>query len=90
MRNGIENPKSLSPPYLISTGSYNDGKKGFKGWSEIEETQLLNLLDKLHQKQINFALSNILSHKGKSNQQLIEWIKDNKYVQHDLNFNYNV
>ena len=29
------------PPYLITTGTYNDGKRGFKGWTEKEEKQLL-------------------------------------------------
>ena len=36
------------PPYLITTGSYNDGKRGYKGWTNKEETQLLEKLDKLH------------------------------------------
>ncbi len=28
------------PPYLITTGTYNDGKRGFKGWTDNEEKQL--------------------------------------------------
>ena len=34
--------------YLITTGSYNDGKRGFKDWMEVEEIQLLRLLDRLN------------------------------------------
>lgn len=63
------------PPYLISTGSYNDGKRGFKDWTEKEETELLTLLDKLNAQHIQFALSNVLYHKGLSNDLLIEWSK---------------
>lgn len=63
------------PPYLISTGSYNDGKRGFKDWSETEEQQLLNLLDQLNDQNVKFALSNVLYHKGLTNELLIEWSK---------------
>ena len=55
------------PPYLITTGTYNDGKRGFKGWDEHEEDKLLSLLDNLNEKGIRFALSNVLEHKGKEN-----------------------
>lgn len=63
------------PPYLISTGSYNDGNRGFKNWTECEEKQLLALLDKLHKKQVKFALSNVLRHKGFENRLLNDWCK---------------
>lgn len=63
------------PPYLISTGSYNDGKRGFKDWTLREEQQLLDLLDKLNAQGVKFALSNVLYHKGLSNELLIEWSK---------------
>ena len=63
------------PPYLISVGPYNDGKRGFGDWHEQEETDLLNLLDDLNAKGIYFALSNVLYHKGEANTTLIEWSK---------------
>lgn len=63
------------PPYLITTGSYNDGKRGFKDWTKVEEAQLLQLLDELNERGINFALSNVFYHKGNSNELLIEWSK---------------
>lgn len=34
----------------ITTGSYNDGKRGSKNWTEVEEIQLLRLLDSLNDK----------------------------------------
>jgi DNA adenine methylase len=61
------------PPYLISNGSYNDGKRGFKDWTECEERALLALLDKLDEKGVKFALSNVFYHKGASNDLLIGW-----------------
>lgn len=63
------------PPYLISTGVYNDGKRGFKNWTNTEEEQLLNLLDNLNSKKNKFALSNVFYHKGLSNDKLIDWSK---------------
>lgn len=75
------------PPYLITTGNYNDGKRGFKGWRKQDELDLLNLLDELNNRKIKFALSNVLKHKGKSNEILKKWSK--KYNVHYLNKNYN-
>ena len=63
------------PPYLISTGSYNDGNRGFKNWTEKEETELLNILDELNYKHVKFALSNVLRHKGEENKILTDWCK---------------
>lgn len=66
------------PPYLITTGTYNDGKRGFTGWNEREETKLLQILDKLTENGIKFALSNVLEHKGKSNDLLKKWLNQHQ------------
>lgn len=63
------------PPYLITTGSYNDGKRGFKDWTESDDSDLFVLLDKLNEQGILFALSNVFAHKGQKNDALIEWSK---------------
>ncbi len=76
------------PPYLITTGTYNDGKRGFKGWSEKEEIELLNILDNLNKQNIKFALSNVIEHKGKENFLLKEWIDKNSYHINYLDKNY--
>lgn len=76
------------PPYLITTGSYNDGKRGFKGWTELEENQLLHKLDDLNRRDIKFALSNVIEHKGKSNDILKNWIKNGDYRVHYMDINY--
>lgn len=63
------------PPYLITTGSYNDGNRGFKDWGIQEEKDLLDYLDYLDSKNIKFILSNVLYHKGLENELLINWSK---------------
>lgn len=63
----------LDPPYLITTGNYNDGKRGFKGWNEQDEKELLELCDKLDKQGTRFALSNVFDCKGKSNDILKKW-----------------
>lgn len=70
------------PPYLITCANYNEQF----GWNEEKERQLLELLDQLNKKGIKFALSNVLYHKGKTNDILIEWCK--KYNVHNLNYTY--
>lgn len=70
------------PPYLVTCANYNEQD----GWNETREKELLNLLDSLHNKNIRFALSNVLENKGKSNDILKEWSK--KYNIHHLNNTY--
>lgn len=67
------------PPYLITLGSYNDGKRGFNGWDESEEIRLLNYLENLNKNGVKFMLSNVLEHKGKKNKILIDWVKKNDF-----------
>ena len=76
------------PPYLITTGTYNDGKRGFTGWNEATEEGLLSILAELNQRGIKFGLSNVLQHKGKTNDILIAWIETNGFYINYLNKNY--
>lgn len=76
------------PPYLITTGSYNDGNRGFKDWRINEEKQLLNLLDDLNKNNIKFALSNVTVHDGKINDLLLDWIEKNNYTVININSDY--
>lgn len=73
----------FDPPYFNSVGNYNDGKRGFEGWTEQHEKQLLELLDKLNEQGTRFALSNNLKY---DNPMLDEW-KD-KYKIHFLKGDY--
>ena len=63
------------PPYLITNGSYNDGKRGFGDWGQKEDDALLDVLDMLANRNVPFYLSNVFYHKGLSNNKLIEWSK---------------
>ena len=74
------------PPYLISCGSYNDGKRGVEGWVQDDDLVLFEKLNDLDRRGVRFALSNVTRHKGTSNEPLIEWA--NKYNVHYLNANY--
>jgi DNA adenine methylase len=76
------------PPYLITTGSYNDGKRGFKGWGSEQESQLLRKLDEINSLEIKFALSNVLSHKGKNNQILENWVNKKGYFIRHISSSY--
>lgn len=70
------------PPYLITVANYNENG----GWNEELEIKLLQKLDYVNSIGVKFALSNVLTHKGKSNDILIEWSK--KYNIHHLNTSY--
>lgn len=77
----------FDPPYSITIGTYNDGKRGFSGWNSEDDNALFSILDKLNEKNIKFAMSNVIKHKGKINNNLVNWAK--KYKVHYLNYDYN-
>ena len=68
------------PPYFITTGTYNDGNRGFKDWKVEQENALYDYLDKANEQGIKFALSNVIEHKGKVNEILLEWSKKYKVI----------
>jgi adenine-specific DNA-methyltransferase len=72
------------PPYLITCATYNE--QG--GWGEQCERDLLALLDTLNERNIKFALSNVLTSKGKTNEILIEWVEQRNYRVIHLNYSY--
>lgn len=74
------------PPYLITTGTYNDGSRGFKDWKASQEHALYQYLDHANQRGIRFALSNVMEHKGKQNSILLEWAKKYKLVPLDYTY----
>jgi len=85
---GVNDFVYCDPPYLITTGSYNDGKRGFTGWGKNEELKLLDILTSLNQKGVRFALSNVFEHKGRKNSLLIEWCQREKLIVNFLNKDY--
>ena len=66
----------LDPPYYNSVGSYNDGKRGFEGWTKEHEIKLLELMTKLHKQGTRFAFSNNLKY---DNPYLREWLDTNDF-----------
>ena len=69
----------FDPPYIITNATYNDGKRGFKGWDEEQEIKLLNFLDKIDKNGQKFLLSNVINHNGKTNEILLNWAQQNQY-----------
>lgn len=74
-------------PYSLGVGVYQDGKRGFNGWSKDDDKKLFDILDKLNEQGVRFALSNMFENKGLKNDEIIEWSK--KYKVYHLNMNYN-
>ena len=74
------------PPYLITCATYNEQD----GWNETLEKELLSYLDRLNDRNIRFALSNVLRSKGKENTLLMDWINHNigKYRVIYLDYDY--
>lgn len=57
------------PPYLITVADYN------KSWNASMLTTLLDKLDEFHKQGLRWGLSEVLTHKGKTNYILMEWRK---------------
>lgn len=74
----------IDPPYLITCASYNENG----GWGEKDELDLLKFIDRLDKKGIKFALSNVLTSKGKTNKILKSWLENRTYNIHYLNYKY--
>lgn len=79
----------LDPPYLITTGSYNDGNRGFTNWGEEQELDMYKLLNELTNRNIRYALSNVVEHKGQENILLKDFISKTNNNVYNLNYNYN-
>ena len=72
------------PPYLSTCGSYNDGKRGFRGWSEKDEVELYDRLKLLSRNNVKWALSNNLS----TNPLLLDFVTENNLTIHEIHTTY--
>lgn len=70
----------FDPPYLITFSDYN------KLWGLEEEKRLYDLLDKLSNRGIFWGLSNMVTHKEKTNNILLDWAQ--KYNEYSIESNY--
>ncbi len=69
----------LDPPYMLTNGSYNDGKRGFLGWDINTEKRFFDFVDRLNDEAKPFMISYVLEHNGKFNFNLKKWIEKNSY-----------
>ena len=74
-------------PYSIGVGVYQDGKRGFNGWSKDDDKKLFGILDKLNEKGTKFAMSNVFENKELKNDELIEWSNNYKVYHYNINYN---
>lgn len=76
----------VDPPYLITTAVYNENG----GWSPEDEYDLLAYLDRIHESGNRFALSNVFSMKGRTNDILVDWVAQHadQYAVFHLNKSY--
>ncbi|WP_196029982.1 Dam family site-specific DNA-(adenine-N6)-methyltransferase [Longicatena caecimuris] len=74
----------LDPPYYLGDASYNENG----GWTEKDEEDLLNFLKLCDEKQIRFALSNVIEHKGKIHDKLLNWCLSNGFNINYINCSY--
>lgn len=74
----------MDPPYLVGDAVYN------ASWDSKSEYLLLNLLDRLLEAKKDFALSNVISKVGKTNEPLSYWCyKNSEAVRiHEIDYNY--
>ena len=69
----------FDPPYYITSAAYNDGKRGMKGWGIEQEKELLSILKFLDSLGYKFILSNVIKHKERTNNILLDWIEENNF-----------
>ena len=72
----------IDTPYLGTVATYNENG----GWTEKDERDVHEFLDRLNRKGIKFALSNVFESKGQSNDILKDWAK--QYNVHYLDISY--
>lgn len=69
----------FDPPYNLTTGTYNDGKRGFNVWDKQLEFELFAFADDLTESNIPFMMSYVIEHKGFINYELLNWVNNRGY-----------
>ena len=73
------------PPYRSTLGVYNDGRRGFEGWTLAHEQALCQFLDTIHDRGSKFMLSYVLRVDNFYNEEIANWAKNKQY--HVINVN---
>lgn len=63
----------------MTTGSYNDGKRGFKGWDKNQEKELLGYMAQRDSFGNKVMLSYIIENNEESNSQVMLWLEENPH-----------
>lgn len=67
------------PPYRSTLGVYNDGKRGFEGWTIRHEKNLCLFLDQIHKRGSRFMLSYAICVDGFYNDEIANWAANKHY-----------
>ncbi len=63
----------FDPPYRETKATYNDGKRGFEGWSIEHERELCRFIDKINLADDKFMLSYIIQNDNFYNYEIENW-----------------
>lgn len=78
----------IDPPYLIAKADYNLGKSAKLSWTQTDDNDLYNYLDKASSLGIKWGMSNFIKHKGEVNEGLENWVIKNNYNIYNINSDY--
>ena len=70
----------LDPPYLHTTGSYNDGKRGYLGWNKRLEDALCEYIDFANMQGAKFLFSYMICNEHITNHSIVDWANSNNYM----------
>lgn len=69
----------FDPPYTNTLGVYNDGKRGFLGWTKEKEHCLLSFINEINGQGVKFMLSFIIKNGNDVNEDVVTWQETNNY-----------
>ena len=72
------------PPYRATVGVYNDGKRGFEGWTLEHEHRLCDFMDNIDEKRSKFMLSYVLQVGDFYNEEIADWAANRQYNIYDV------
>lgn len=67
------------PPYRSTLGVYNDGRRGFEGWTIKHEQELCSFLDRIDEIGASFMLSYVFDVDDFHNDEMTKWATDKQY-----------
>ncbi len=69
----------FDPPYRETTATYNDGKRGFEGWTIEHERKLCHFMDEIHTHNGKFMFSYIIQLGSFKNYEVENWAQSMGY-----------